>query len=150
MIKFRRFSKRRQRAAMLVAALDKLEWGQPTPKTNPTRAYADGLCVACGTIFHEGEQIVLVGYGPKRPNYNGWAHDYCPNVWLSLGRTLERYDDKIITRIQQEGRGRADCGHLVEGKPVYLVRQPVSLDSDAHSKWTCESCATAGGSEEVT
>lgn len=141
-MRFRRFSKRRQRAALLVALADRVEWGPPERVTGSLRATQEGLCVACGTAFDVGTDIVLARYGPRDDNRQTWVHDACPSVWDALARTVEEYDSKIVTKINREGRGRASgCGHDVTGQPVYLVRRPVSLNDPHSSDWFCEDCA---------
>lgn len=142
MTTFRRFSKRRQRAALVVALLDRLEWGEPEVLTAPKLASSDGLCVACGATIHRDDEIVLARYGPPVDNRQAWVHHVCPDWWTLLARTVEEYDDKIVTRIQRIGRGTASgCGHDVTGSPVYLVRRPVSLTNGRSSDWFCEGCA---------
>lgn len=142
MTTFRRFSKRRQRAALVVALLDRLEWGEPEALTAPTLASSDGLCVACGAAIHRDDEIVLARYGPRADNREAWVHHVCPDWWTLLARTVEEHDDKIITRIQKIGRGRASgCGHDVDGSPVYLVRRPMSLVDRRCADWYCEGCA---------
>jgi hypothetical protein len=137
---------------MLIAALDQLEWGPPEALTTVTRATVEGLCPACGLTFDEGDDIVLSRYGPRDNGYNyqAWTHETCPDRWTALARLVERYDDKMISKIQRHGRNRADCGHPVDEQPVYLVRQPMPLTTAGHSRWVCESCATQGGGAEVT
>lgn len=143
MTTFRRFSKRRQRAALLVALLDRLEWGPPDVRTAPGPASQDGVCAACGSRIVTGDQIVLARVGPPDQNRLTWVHHRCPSFWALLAETIERHDDKIISKINQEGRGVASgCGHHVTGQPVYLVRRPVSLAESGHSDWYCEVCVT--------
>jgi hypothetical protein len=140
---FRRFSRRRQRAALLVALLDRLEWGPPVVLTAPTSAAQDGICVACGSQILRNDEIVLARVGPPHQNRQTWVHEVCPSFWVLLAETIERYDDKIISKINREGRGVASgCGHRVTGQPVYLVRRPVSLAEASHSDWYCEACVT--------
>lgn len=144
-MKFRRFSKRRQRAAIIVALADRLEWGTPERLGFPRPAVQEGLCVACGTAFDVGAEIQLARYGPFSENRQTWVHGTCPSVWDSLARTVEEYDSKIVTKINREGRGRASgCGHDVTDQPVYLVRRPVSLREPGNSDWFCEDCARPG------
>jgi hypothetical protein len=147
---FRRFSKRRQRAALLVALLDQLEWGAPEYQTAPMRATQDGFCVLCGTSIVSGrDDIVFARYGPRDERYQTWVHTKCPYLWDVVAGTIERYDDKIITKINRQGRGCASgCGHDVTNRPVYLVRRPVSLDEPDHSAWFCETCVTPGNEED--
>jgi hypothetical protein len=140
-VRFRRFSKRRQRAAILVALADRVEWGPPVRVAAPVVARQDGLCVACGTAFDVGDEITLARYGPAQLNRQTWIHEVCPSVWDSLARTFENYDGKIVTKINREGRGRAYCGHDVTDQPVYLVRRPVSLVDPRSADWFCEDCA---------
>lgn len=146
---FRRFSKRRQRAALAVALLDQLEWGDPEVHTAPGYASQDALCVACGTqITANVDEIVLATYGPRSQNRKAWIHHVCPSPWEVLARTVEEYDDKIVTRINPAGRGRASgCGHDVEDQPVYLVRRPRSLADPRSADWFCERCVTPGRDE---
>jgi hypothetical protein len=140
-VRFRRFSKRRQRAAILVALADRVEWGPPLKLSAPVRATQEGLCVTCGTAFDVGTSIVLARYGPPIDNRQTWIHDNCPSIWDALARTVEEYDSKIVTKINRVGRGRASgCGHDVTDQPVYLVRRPVSLEDTHSSDWFCESC----------
>lgn len=142
MTTFRRFSRRRQRAALVVALLDRLEWGEPEALTAPALATSDGLCVACGSTIQRDDEIVLARYGPPVDNRQAWVHHVCPSWWALLARTVEEHDDKIITRIQSVGRGTASgCGHDVTGSPVYLVRRPVSLSDRRCGDWYCEDCA---------
>lgn len=146
MTTFRRFSKRRQRAALVVALLDRLEWGEPEVHTAPLHATQDGVCVACGTVINVHDEIVLANYGPPVDNRRTWIHHVCPNLWDLLAATIEEYDDKIVTKINRCGRGRASgCGHDVTDRPVYLVRRPTSLSRPGSSDWYCESCVTPGG-----
>lgn len=141
-MRFRRFSKRRQRAALVVALVDRVEWGPPVRLTASVAAGQDGLCVACGTAFDVGDEIVLARHGPADQNRQSWIHDRCPSFWSALARTVEEYDSKIITKINREGRGRASgCGHDVTDRPVYLVRRPVSLSDPRSSDWFCEECS---------
>lgn len=146
MSRFRRFSKRRQRVALLVALLDRLEWGEPEVRTAPGRATQDALCVACGsTITAYHDEIVLARYGPPDQNRLTWVHHVCPPTWEVLARTVEEYDDKIITRINPAGRGRASgCGHDVTDRPIYLVRRAVPLSDPRCADWYCERCVTPG------
>lgn len=146
MTRFRRFSKRRQRAALVVALLDRLEWGEPEVHTAPGFAMQDALCVACGSLITSGvDEIVLATYGPRAQNRKAWIHHVCPSPWEVLARTVEEYDDKIITRINPAGRGRASgCGHEVHGTPIYLVRRPRSLADPGSADWFCERCVTPG------
>lgn len=131
---------------MIVALLDRERWGAPRPQTGPTVASSEGLCVGCGTAFYVGDEIVLADYGPPSSRYQSWIHETCPDPWELLALTIERYDDKIVTKIQRQGRGRASgCGHVVDDRPIYLVRRPVPLDAPSHSAWYCELCVTPGG-----
>jgi hypothetical protein len=140
---FRRFSRRRRRAALVVALLDRLEWGPPEVRTDAMDATQDAVCPACGTDVVVGDRIVLARVGPPASNHNAWIHETCPSYWDVLARTVERYDDKIITKINPAGRGRAaGCGHVVADEPVYLVRRPVPLSEPNHSNWYCEDCVT--------
>jgi hypothetical protein len=147
-VTFRRFSKRRQRAALVVALLDRLAWGPPRPRTAPWSAGQNGICVACGAFVLVGEEIVLADYGPPADRYQAWVHHRCPDLWDVLAATVEAYDDKVITRINPAGRGRASgCGHTVQDRPVYLVRRTIPLDEPNHSDWFCEACVTPGREE---
>lgn len=141
-MRFRRFSKRRQRAAILVALADRVEWGPPVRITASLLATQEGFCVACGTAFDVGTEITLARYGPPDQRRQAWVHEVCPSVWDALARTVEEYDSKIVTKINRQGRGRASgCGHDVTDQPVYLVRRPVSLSQSTCSDWFCEDCA---------
>jgi hypothetical protein len=138
-VTFRRFSKRRQRAAIAVALLDQIQWGVPVIIGGATVARQDGICVKCGSKIFTNEEIALASYGPH--NAQTFVHIECPDPWDLLADTIEQHDDKIITKINNVGRGRASgCGHNVEGQPVYLVRRPVSLAENHHSDWFCEEC----------
>lgn len=141
---FRRLSRRRQRAALVVALLDRLQWGPPVPLGGEYQvAKQEGMCVGCGSPIQLEDLIVLARYGPEWANYQTFVHLRCPDYWRLLERTVEARDDKIITRVNKVGRRRASgCGHDVEGKPVYLVRRPVGLDQPNHSDWFCEECVT--------
>jgi len=142
-VTFRRFSRRRRRAALVVALLDRLEWGPPEVLAAPTVASQDGICPACGWLIGVGDEIGLARMGPPQLNRQSWVHATCPSFWDVLAATVEVRDDKIITKINPAGRGRASgCGHDVTGKPVYLVRRPVSLVEPNHSDWFCEACVT--------
>lgn len=146
MATFRRFSRRRQRAALVVALLDRLEWGEPEVLTAPMHATQAGVCVACGSTIDVHDEIVMASYGPRGENRQVWIHHVCPDPWTLLAATVEEYDDKIVTKINQRGRGRASgCGHDVTDRPVYLVRRPVSLVRSDSSDWYCEACVTPGG-----
>lgn len=142
---FRRFSRRRQLRALVVALLDEREWGRPLLIGEPTVARQEGVCSACGGVIHASDGIVLARVGPPADNRQTFVHEFCPDPWFLLERTIEVHDDKIITKINQVGRGRATgCGHDVDGRPVYLVRRPVSLAVTDHSDWFCEDCARPG------
>lgn len=131
-----------------MALLDQLEWGPPVPVTAPVFATQDGLCPACGSVIRRDQEIVLARYGPPVENRQTWVHHVCPSWWSLLADTIEEYDDKIITKINQVGRGVArGCGHDVTGSPVYLVRRPVSLTQPRSTDWYCEGCAQPGGGE---
>lgn len=147
MTAFRRFSKRRQRVAMLVALLDRAEWGPPQPLGPETRAAQRGVCVGCGAPIGRGERIVSARYGPPDENRQTWVHARCPDPWGVLATTVERYDRQIIVKINPQGRGRASCGHDVTNEPVYLLRRPVSLATPNSSAWVCEPCAAPGGDD---
>jgi hypothetical protein len=143
-VTFRRLSKRRQRAALVVALIDRLQWGPPVVLGGEYQvARQEGMCVACGSPIQLEDLIVLARYGPTPLNIQTFIHLNCPDYWELLARTVETRDDKIITRVNKIGRRRASgCGHDVEGKPVYLVRRPVGLDQPNHSDWYCEECVT--------
>lgn len=143
---FRRFSRRRRLRALLVALLDEREWGSPEVVGEATVARQEGMCPACGGIIYVGDDIVLARVGPPVDNRQTHVHVTCPDPWFLLERTIEVHDDKIITKINNVGRGHASgCGHDVTGRPVYLVRRPVSLRVTNHSDWYCEACVTPGG-----
>jgi len=129
---------------MLVALLDRVEWGEPEVIAGTrTIARQDGVCFDCGGDIGVGDDIVLARVGPSDQNRQSYIHVVCPDLWELLALTVERYDDKIITKVNPVGRGRAaGCGHDVEGRPVYLVRLPVSLRDPNHSYWYCEACVT--------
>lgn len=146
MTEFRRFSKRRRRAALVVALIDQLEWGAPEVLDAPVVARQPGICPACSASIHVGDEIVLARVGPPHANVQTFVHHRCPSFWDLLADTIEEYDDKIITKINLRGRGVASgCGHTVVDGPVYLVRSPVSLGRERHSDWYCERCVTPGG-----
>lgn len=140
---FRRFSRRRQLRAFVVALIDRLEWGPPEALADPIVATSDGTCVACGTRIWAEQLIVLAAVGPSDQRRHTFIHWTCPDAWAILASTVEQYDDKIISKINPAGRGRASgCGHDVTDRPVYLVRRPVSLNVAGHSDWFCEACVT--------
>lgn len=149
MTRFRRFSRRRQLRALAVALLDRVEWGPPIVCGYPLPAQQDGICAGCGSAIDRGQRIVPALYGPPGLQSSTFVHETCPDLWQVLDETVERYDDKIITKINLAGRGRAaGCGHDVEGQPVYLVRRPVSMRHANHSGWHCEACVTPQTKEE--
>ncbi len=140
---FRRWSKRRQTRALLIALLDRYEWGRPRRVVDDViRARVDGLCVDCGSVIHVNDSIVKALHGPADGQTEVWIHAWCPDPWSLVGGVLESHDDVIITQVNSEGRRVASCGHSVEGRPVYLVRNPVTLSRNDHSHWLCEECVT--------
>lgn len=139
---FRRLSKRRRTRALVVALLDRLEWGAPQTVSGAMPATRDGMCPACGSPYSVGVDIVLLSYGPADGRVLSWGHETCPDLWSVLDDLRESYDDLIVTRVSHEGRNRASCGHDVSTGPVYLVRRAVSLTDHDHSRWICEECAT--------
>lgn len=140
---FRRWSKRRQARALLVALADRAEWGRPERvETHVREALADGICPDCGTLIRRNTSIVKALHGPPDARAETWVHAWCPTVWETINDVLETWDDLIITKISVEGRSNASCGHDVRGRPTYLVRRPVSLTQLDHSYWVCEECVT--------
>jgi hypothetical protein len=74
-------------------------------------------------------------------------HAWCLNreTWLEwIDRHLEELrepsDPNFIVAESVEGRERANCGHNVEGEPVYLIRVRWSLNKYNHSRWICKDC----------
>lgn len=140
---FRRMSKRRRTRALLVALIDRAEWGPPRPMAAPvTLATKIGSCPACSTVIDVGDEIEAALVGPPGASFEAWIHASCPNWWDVVRDIIEDYDELIVTKVIPEGRRVASCGHNVGGGPVYLVRNPVSLLDDNHSYWLCEGCVT--------
>lgn len=145
---FRRFSKRRKARALIVALIDRVEWGGPSFLQPPIAAREFGICTACSGEINIGDQIALARVGPASNNTQTFVHWQCPGFWSLFSDTLEVYDNSVISKINKFGRGNASgCGHDVTGKPVYLVRKPQSLVFDRHSDWFCEDCVTQGSQE---
>lgn len=146
---YRRFSKRRRLRALAVALIDRAEWGPPTYLDAPVNARQPGICAACSGEIAVDDEIARARVGPFSDNVQTFVHWRCPSFWSLLSETIEVYDDKIITKINPDGRGVASgCGHTVVGGPVYLVRKPISLISTGHSEWFCEECVTQGSKDE--
>jgi hypothetical protein len=139
---FRRWGKRRRLRSYFVALVDLVEWGEPERFGPIVPATSDGICPRCGSLIGKETSIQQARYGPPDARHEGWLHAWCPNQWQLLADALEDRDGLVVTKINHEGRRTAGCGHDVEGRPVYLVRQPVSLREPNHSTWMCEECVT--------
>jgi hypothetical protein len=136
-------SKRRRTRALLVALIDRVEWGPPRSLDRPVElATKVGACPACSTVIDVGDEIQSVRVGPLDAPIETWVHVTCPPWWEIVSDLIEDYDDLIVTQVVPEGRRVASCGHNVGGGPVYLVRHPTSLREHNHSYWLCEGCVT--------
>jgi hypothetical protein len=140
----RRINRRQLARSILVALQDQIENGVPVRwyPQKTTFATFEGWCRACGGPIDINDYITKAVFRTTRLEV--WVHVQCPPPWYLIGLTVEKNDPSIITDYNPEGRKTASCGHNVEGKPIYLVRDPMPIGSPNHSRWICEDCKRRG------